>query len=115
MSTINTSSIATDTSLARSGLEPLGTDRSIEQLRGRDASIGLDEPGFESFDATSFDGAPFTLTDSGEDVLNASAWSDVPEGDRMLSGDTGFEASLGNLPLSQAADSAADAVFEALF
>jgi hypothetical protein len=52
------------------------------------------------------------LVDSGEDVLNAGAWDDVPEGERHLSGDGSVQAQLGSLDLSQAADRAADLILE---
>lgn len=111
MSTISSSGL-TDTTLARAGLEPLGGQGSVDSLRARDQGFaGLEFDASLDGDRT---GGAQPLTDSGEDVLNASAWDDT-SGVRMLDGDTALESSLGAMPLSEAADSAADAVFSALY
>lgn len=113
MSTINASS-STDLRIASSGLESLHSGGPIEQLRGGDASPGVGDVRSDGL----LDDAAARLRepsrDTGEDVLNASAWGDVAEGDRLLSGDAGFEGVLGGMELSQAADAAADAVLDAL-
>lgn len=113
MSTINSSSGISDTSFVRAGLEPTSGQGSIDALRGRDQ--GLADLVFDPQVGGGQDQASLSQTDAGEDVLNASAWDDVANGDRLLSGDPGLEASLGQMDLSQAADSAADAVLGALY
>ena len=86
--------------------------------------VGLDdlrrgEQGLLTPETQALDHAPAVSSpaepafDSGEVVLNADAWGDVPAGDRMLAGNRGFESQLGALDLSLAADLAADVVADA--
>ncbi|HEY9541853.1 MAG TPA: hypothetical protein VIR05_09480 [Luteimonas sp.] len=110
MSTIGSS----DPHLNRAGLDRLDGQVSLEELRGRDQGTGTREStGLELRGTTPASEARIS-TDSGEDVLNAAAWDDVPAGMRMLAGDPGFEARLGAMELSGAADSAADAILSAI-
>ncbi len=108
MSTIGSS----DPHLNQAGLARLDGQVSLEELRGRDPgqAAGLEQlhgtaPAPEARGAT---------TDAGEDVLNAPAWDGIPAGQRLLAGDQGFEARLGAMDLSGAADSAADAILSAI-
>src|SRR3546814_7890844 len=97
MSTIGSS----DPHLNRAGLDRLDGQVSLEELRGRDQGTGTREStGLElRGTAPAADARP--SADSGEDVLNASAWDGVPAGMRMLAGDHGFEARLGAMELSR--------------
>ena len=102
------SSIGPDTRLNLSGLDRIGgqplDDLRRQQDAGFEAAVGIDTA----------DGARGAQTDSGEDILNASAWDATGPAERMLAGDLGFEAQLGSMDLAQAADHAADAVLDAL-
>jgi hypothetical protein len=107
------SSITPDPSLNRAGLDSLGGQVSLEDLRHRQ---GLDTPQAEAEvvdlgQSPTADGA--ADTDAGEAVLNASAWDGVAEGARLLSGDMAFENGLGALDLGSAADQGVDAVITA--
>ncbi|GAB3311950.1 hypothetical protein [Luteimonas notoginsengisoli] len=110
MSTIGSS----DPHLTRAGLDRLDGRVSLDELRGRDQGTGAGQlGGLEQLRGTAPDvRAP--SADAGEDVLNAAAWDGVPAGLRMLAGDHGFEARLGAMELSSAADSAADAILSAI-
>ncbi|MFC3716093.1 hypothetical protein ACFONC_08010 [Luteimonas soli] len=111
MSTIGSS----DPHLNRAGLDRLDGQVSLEELRGRDQGTGAREStGLELRGTAPASEARANGTDSGEDVLNAAAWDGVPAGMRMLAGDHGFEAQLGAMELSGAADSAADAILSAI-
>jgi len=107
MSTIGSS----DPHLNRAGLARLDGQVSLEGLHGRDQGQAA---GLEQLRDTAPAAQALATTDAGEDVLNASAWEDVPAGQRMLAGDPGFEAELGAMELSGAADSAADAILSAV-
>jgi hypothetical protein len=110
MSTIGSS----DPHLNRAGLGRLDGQVSLEELRGREQGTGAGQvAGLEQLRGTAPD-ARAPSTDAGEDVLNAAAWDGVPAGLRMLAGDHGFEAQLGAMELSSAADSAADAILSAI-
>ncbi|MDN5781208.1 MAG: hypothetical protein L0H23_04145 [Luteimonas sp.] len=110
MSTIGNS----DPHLNRAGLSRLDGQVSLEELRGRDQGIDARESaGLEQLRGTTPD-AHAPSSDAGEDVLNAAAWEGVPDGLRMLAGDQSFEAQLGAMELSSAADSAADAILSAI-
>lgn len=106
------STIGPDASLSRAGLEPLDGRVSLDGLQRRDHGQGATEaPELrESQTASAGRGQD---ADSGESVLNAAAWHDIPAGQRLLPGDSGFETRLGGMTLSLAADSAADAVLAA--
>jgi len=107
MSTIGSS----DPHLNRAGLARLDGQVSLDGLHGREQG---QSPGLEQLrDATPATEAR-PATDAGEDVLNAAAWEGIPAGQRMLAGDPGFEAQLGAMELSGAADSAADAILSAI-
>lgn len=104
------SSIGPDSRIDRTGLD---SQAALEALRGRettpDQSIQHASPVAEAAVAHA---AP--AVDAGETVLNADAWSDVPKGERLLSGDSGLERELGSMDLSAAADRGADAVLDSL-
>ncbi len=100
-----------DPRLNRAGLESLGGQVSLDELHRREQGPGAQ--GLEQLrdsGASSPAGAGRTAADLGEDVLNASAWDGVAQGQRMLAGDRGLESQLGAMSLSSAADSAADAI-----
>lgn len=110
MSTIGSS----DPHLTRAGLDRLDGQVSLDELRGREQGAGTGQlGGLEQLRGTSPD-VRAASADAGEDVLNAAAWDGVPAGLRMLEGDHGFEARLGAMELSSAADSAADAILSAI-
>src|SRR3546814_12259689 len=100
MSTIGSS----DPHLNRAGLDRLDGQVSLEELRGRDQGTGTREStGLElRGTAPAADARP--SADSGEDVLNASAWDGVPAGLRQLAGDHGLAARLRARELSGAAE-----------
>lgn len=108
------STIRPDTNITRTAdLESLDSRASLDALRQRDDGLGAADGGMELRALDSgFDQAP--VVDSGESVLNASAWDGVADGQRLLSGDLGFEARLGGMELSMAADGGADAVLDAV-
>ena len=110
MSTIGSS----DPHLNRAGLDRLDGQVSLEELRGRDQGTGTRESTGLELRGTAPASEVRVDTDSGEDVLNASAWDGVPAGMRLFAGDHGFEARLGAMELSGAADSAADAILSAI-
>ena len=106
-----------DPRLNRAGLEPLNGQASMDALHRRDHGPGAQDAALEHLrgpaaSTPASDTRP--ATDLGEDVLNASAWDGVGQGQRMLAGDLGFESQLGAMPLSSAADSAADAILATL-
>jgi hypothetical protein len=115
------SSISPDPRLDRAG--PMASQVSLEALpldaRSADAlrrgEQGQGAPQLEAAEVAYASDALVAqdLVDSGENVLNARAWDGIADGDRLLSGDTEFEAQLGTLELSQAADQAADAILGA--
>jgi hypothetical protein len=112
MSTIGSS----DPRLTRTGLESLNGQLSLDELRGREQGPGAPDAGVEQLRGTTPE-SPRDLqptTDAGEDVLNAAAWEGVPDGQRLLAGDRGLESQLGAMDLSSAADSAADAILDAI-
>lgn len=109
MSTIGSS----DPHLNRAGLDRLDGQVSLEELRGRGQGAPARESAGLELRGTAPD-ARAPSTDAGEDVLNAAAWDGVPSGLRMLAGDQGFEARLGAMELSSAADSAADGILSAI-
>jgi hypothetical protein len=110
MSTIGSS----DPHLNRAGLDRLDGQVPLEELRGREQGAGAGQvAGLEPLRGAAFD-TRAASTDAGEDVLNADAWDGMPAGLRMLAGDRGFEARLGAMELSRAADSAADAILAAI-
>lgn len=106
------SSITPDPTLHRAGLDSLTGSVSLDDLRRQQ---GLDTPqtGTETAEVAYAPLADSPATDAGEDVLNASAWDGVPEGDRLLSGDMAFENGLGAMDLGEAADQGVDAVIAA--
>ena len=107
-------SISPDPRLDRAG--PLASPSSLDQLDTlRRGEQGQGAPQLDVAEVTYASEALVAqdIVDSGEDVLNAGAWDDVADGERLLSGDTGLEAQLGRLDLSQAADQAADLILEA--
>src|SRR3546814_14694874 len=75
---------SSDPHLNRAGLDRLDGQVSLEERRGRDQGTGTREStGLElRGTAPAADARP--SADSGEDVLNASAWDGVPAGMRML-------------------------------
>lgn len=103
------SSIGPDPRLNATGLDRLGTQVSLDDLRRQQGA----QDGVQDSAAAIAPEAQGAATDSGEDVLNAAAWDDVAPGDRLLAGDLGLEGQLGALDLAQAADYAADAVLDA--
>lgn len=102
------SSITPDPTVNRAGLDPRSDQLSLDDLR-RDHGLG-GVPQNEVAEASYAAPPTAAESDSGEDVLNASAWDGVPEGSRLLGGDLAFENALGAMDLSQAADQGADAV-----
>lgn len=110
MSTIGSS----NPHLNQAGLARLDGQVSLEELRGRDQGAGAREAGLEQLRDTAPAPTAQPTTDAGEDVLNANAWDGVAAGQRLLAGDHGFEARLGAMDLSAAADSAADAILSAI-
>jgi hypothetical protein len=112
MSSIGSSSH--DPRLNQAGLDRLGGQASLDELRHRDQGTGAQQAGLEQLRGTAPVADPRATADAGEDVLKASAWDGVPAGQRMLPGDLGFEGRLGNLDLSSAADGAADAILAAV-
>ena len=105
------SSIGPDTRFNLTGLDRLG-GQALDDLR-RQSGPARDE-GAQGLQAELADAGRLPATDAGEDVLMAAAWSGIGEGARLLAGDPGFEAELGSMPLSDAADRAADAILGAL-
>lgn len=105
------SSIGPDTRLNLTSLDRLG-GQALDDLRrqpGAGAAEALEGPLAQPADA---DQGP--SLDAGENLLMAAAWTGIADGARLLAGDLGFEAELGAMPLSEAADRAADAILGAL-
>jgi hypothetical protein len=110
------SSISPDPRLDRAG--PMASQVSLDQVSTDALRRGEHGQGAPQLEAAEVAYASEALVaqnvvDSGESVLNARAWDGVADGERLLSGDTEFEAQLGTLELSQAADQAADAILGA--
>ncbi|WP_143703910.1 MULTISPECIES: hypothetical protein [Luteimonas] len=103
------SSIHSDAMFSSASLDRLGSQVSLDDLRRQS---GLDSDVAVAGDGGDAPRGP--QADAGEDVLNVAAWDGVSSGQRLLAGDAGFEARLGQLDLSLAADQAADAILEAL-
>lgn len=103
-----------DPNLNRAGLESLTGQVSLDELRRRDQGTGPRGPEQLRGPEPSQPARDVPATDPGEAVLNAAAWDGVPEGQRRLAGDLGFESRLGAMDLSPAADSAADAILSAI-
>lgn len=103
-----------DPHLNRAGLESLNGQVSLDELRRRDQGTGTQGPEQLRGPEPSLPPRDVPATDPGEDMLNATAWDGVPDGQRLLAGDLGFESQLGTMELSSAADSAADAIMGAL-
>lgn len=103
-----------DPHLNRAGLESLSGQVSLDELRRRDQGPGAQGPEQLRGPEPSLPSRDATAADPGEAMLNAAAWDGVPQGQRLLAGDLGFESRLGAMELSSAADSAADAVLGAL-
>ncbi len=103
-----------DPRLNQAGLDRLGGQVSLDELRHREQGTGAQQAGLEQLRGTAPAPEARTSTDAGEDVLNAAAWTDVPAGQRLLAGDLGFEARLGGMDLSAAADDGADAILAAV-
>jgi hypothetical protein len=101
------SSIGPDSRIDRTGLD---SQAALEALRGRETTPG--QQASQVAEAVPAYAPP--AVDAGETVLNAEAWSDVPAGERLLSGDRGLERELGSMDLSAAADRGADAVLDSL-
>lgn len=104
------SSIGPDNRLNVAGLDRLDRQVALDDLRRQQ---GAGAQGIADTLPTQDTGAQATTADAGEDVLNAGAWDDISAGGRMLDGDLGLEGQLGALDLTQAADSAVDAVLGA--
>ncbi len=105
------STIGPDTRLNLTGLDRIG-GQALDDLRrqpGADQGEGL-----RGLQAETPDGGHAPQADAGEDILMAAAWSGIDEGGRLLAGDPAFETELGAMPLSDAADRAADAILGAL-
>lgn len=105
---------SSDPHLNRAGLEPLNGQVSLDELRGRDHGTGPQGPERLRGPEPSRPARDAALADPGEAMLNAAAWEGVPQGQRLLAGDLGFESRLGAMELSSAADSAADAILSAI-
>lgn len=104
--------IGPDASLPRAGLESLDGRVSLDSLQRRDQGQGAAEA-LDLREPQTAEAGRGQDADSGESVLNASAWDNTPSGQRLLPGDSGFEGQLAGMTLSLAADSAADAVLAA--
>lgn len=102
------SSIQSDATFNAASLDRLGSQVSFDDLRRHTG------PEVAAPDAGLAEVARGPQLDAGEDVLNVAAWEGTPAGYRQLAGDTAFEARLGQLDLSLAADTAADAILDAL-
>ncbi|MCD9029096.1 hypothetical protein LDO26_12890 [Luteimonas sp. BDR2-5] len=102
------SSIQSDATFNAASLDRLGSQVSLDDLRRQSG------PEVAAPDAGLADVAYGPQVDAGEDVLNVAAWEGTPAGHRQLAGDAAFEARLGQLDLSLAADTASDAILDAL-
>ena len=105
------SSIGSDPHLGLAGLDRLGGRVALDDAQrqpGQAAQLRETAPLGE----VAAPSAP--EVDIGERVLAAAAWTHVPAGERLLSGDLAFEHALGGQDLSAAADSALDAILSAL-
>ncbi|MGY0633287.1 hypothetical protein [Luteimonas sp. A478] len=102
------SSIGSNPHLNLTGLGGLGSQVALDDLQGRQ------QAGLEHVEAPREPGTAQADVDAGELVLQAAAWEGAGEGTRMLPGDGAFEAALGHLDLSAAADQGVDAIFAAL-
>lgn len=105
----------TDPRLDRSTLDPLGGRVGLDDLRrgGEDRQPQTAPLEAEALRLPDF--APAApARDPGEELLSAPAWDGVAIGGRQLAGDAGLVSRLSALPLSDAADHAADAVLVGL-
>jgi len=102
------SSIPSDVSFNAASLDRLGGHVAFDDLRHQP------ETGLAPADGGYADTPRGPQADPGEDVLNIAAWDGVASGNRQLSGDLAFEASLSAIDLSQAADQGTDAILDAL-
>lgn len=106
------SSIGPDPHLGLAGLDRLGGRVALDDAQrqaGQGAQLRETAPLAE---VAAPSAAP--EVDIGERVLAAAAWTHVPAGERLLSGDLAFEHALAGQDLSAAADSALDAILTAL-
>lgn len=104
------STIGSDPHLNLTGLGGLGGQGALDELQARQqqrpqSADALRETARADTGATPVD------VDAGELVLQADAWEGSAAGTRLLSGDPGFESTLGHLDLSAAADLAVDTIF----
>ncbi|MBX9401229.1 hypothetical protein K4L06_07870 [Lysobacter sp. BMK333-48F3] len=105
------STIGPDSRIDRTSLDG---QAALESLRGREPAPQEQIQQSPQVAEAALPAYAPPAADAGETVLNADAWSAVPEGERRLAGDPGFEHELGSLDLSSAADRGADAVLDAL-
>lgn len=103
------STIGPDSHLNLPGLGGLGGQAALDDLRGRHQQPGPEQAGALRETLPAAPAAP--AVDAGELVLQANAWEGVAPGARLLPGEHGFEAALGGMELSPAADHAVDAIF----
>jgi hypothetical protein len=108
------STIGPDTRLNLTGLDRLGGQALDDPRRQSGTASGEGVHGPHGLPVAAADAGHAPATDAGEDVLVAAAWAGIGEGGRLLAGDSAFEAELGAMPLSDAADRAADAILGAL-
>jgi len=100
------STIGSNPHLNVNGLGGLGGQVALDDPRGRQ------QPGpAEALRETGLTGIAPVQVDAGELVLQADAWEGAAPETRLLSGDPGFEAAMGGMELSAAADHAVDAIF----
>ncbi len=105
----------TDPRLDRSTLDPLGGRVGLDDLRRGNEDRQPQSALLEAEALRLPDVAPAApVRDPGEGVLAAPAWDGVAVGGRLLAGDSGLVSRLSALPLSDAADHAADAVLTGL-
>ncbi|WP_058835901.1 hypothetical protein [Luteimonas abyssi] len=103
------STIGPDSHLNLTGLDRLSGQVALDELRQQPSGDRVDARDAIGAEAP---GAP--AVDAGEHVLAATAWGDVAPGERLLSGDLAFEHALAGQDLATAADSATDAILDAL-
>src|SRR5690606_27353340 len=97
-----------------SGLDRIGgpLDDPRRPLEDRARRSGGAAAGVRSGDPAAEAAPAAPLLDAGERILAAPAWEGAAG--RLLPGDSALEGRLGTLPLAQAAESAVDAVLDAL-
>lgn len=105
------SSIGSDPHLGLAGLDRLGGRIALDDAQRQP---GGTEPLREAAPLAEAGAPSVPDVDIGERVLTAAAWTEVPAGERLLSGDLAFEHALAGQDLSAAADSALDAILSAL-